>query len=97
MQKVSEIIKDKKIVCVRQIERPVVSAERYWQAHDLSKKFGIGIKIMLRLLKKYPFSQIMGIYSWWADYPFKKKVNIGLLVWKLKELYPDQKLGIDKH
>ena len=88
MEKIGEIIKNKKIIRVSRIERPLVSAERYWQAHDLSKKFSIDIKIMLRLLKKYPFSQIMGVYSWWADYPLKRKVNIGLLIWKLKELYP---------
>ena len=88
MEKISEIIKNKKIVRVVRFDKPLVSAERYWQALDLSKKFGIGIRIMLRLLKKYPFSQIMGIYSWWADYPLKRKENIGLLIWKLKELYP---------
>ena len=86
MEKVSEIIKNKKII---RVGKPLkITYERYWNAKDLSKKFGLDIKIMLRLLKRYTFSQISSIYSWWADYPLKEKNNIGLLIWRLKELYP---------
>jgi len=83
---IKEILKNKKIRRIDKTNRPING--KYEQALLLGKKFNIGIPVILRLMKKYSFKEITGVYSWWADYPLKYDHNIGLLVWKLKELYP---------
>jgi len=83
---IKEILKNKKIRRIDKTNRPV--NEKYNQALLLEEKFKLNFTIFLRLMKKYSFKEISNVYSWWADYPVKEEVNVGLLVWKLKELYP---------
>lgn len=83
--KISEILKNKKI---KKVEKKKPVNERYCEALVLEENFKIDVPILLRLMKKYTFKEISSIYAWWADYPLKYDKNIGLLVWKLKELYP---------
>ena len=84
--RINEILKNKKIKRVEKTNRPI--NEKFHQALVLQEKFNLSVPIILRLMKKYNFEEIKSVYSWWADYPLKNDVNIGLLVWKLKELYP---------
>jgi len=88
MEKISEILKTKKVEKVEKTSKPV--NKKYHQSLLLEKKFNLKFEIFLRLMKKYSFEEIMSIYSWWADYPLKHKFNVGLLIWKLKELYPNK-------
>ncbi len=62
----------------------------YGVACELQKKLDIPLSICFRLLKKHTFEELQPLISWWADYLFKRKNNIGLLYWKLKQLYPEK-------
>ena len=88
MKKISEILRTKKVKKIEKTGKLV--NEKYHQSLLLEKKFNLKFVIFLGLMKKYSFNEIMSVYSWWADYPLKHTFNIGLLIWKLKELYPNK-------
>lgn len=60
----------------------------YGIALDLQRKLDLPLSICFQLFKKHTLKELSILVSWWGDYPFKRKNNIGLLYWKLKELYP---------
>lgn len=83
MKKISEIISK------RPLKRVIKPARHgnpmYGIALDLQREFGITLPMCFKLLKQYRRETMIAVRTWWKDYPFKRKNNIGLLIWKLKQ------------
>lgn len=84
MEKISVVIKKKKIK-VRKSTTRRRGNPLYGVAMDISREFNISIGMSFKLMKTYGPKKVATVRSWWSDYPFKKKNNIGLLIWKLKQ------------
>jgi len=88
MESIRELLKNKKITLNNKPQHRGNSM--YGVAVDLERKLDIPISLCFRLLKKFTPMELSSLTSWWKDYPFKKANNIGLLYWKLKQLYPNK-------
>lgn len=87
MENIGSLLRNK--VIVREEEKPKRKGNpMFGMACSLQEKIGIPLPMCFKLLKKYTPQELSRLVSWWSDYPFKKANNIGLLLWKLKQLYP---------
>lgn len=89
MQTIGSILKDRKIVISKQPQRR--GNPLYGLAVQLQMDLGISFPMCFKLLKQYDVELIRQLTSWWRDYPFKKKNNYGLLIWKLKKLEEERR------
>lgn len=88
MESVRDLLKNKALVFNTKPKRK--GNPMYGLAVDLERNLDLPIAMCFKLLKKYTPQELSKLTTWWKDYPFKKSNNVGLIYWKLKQLYPNK-------
>ncbi len=83
MEKLGDILKQKKFAAVSRSTRPINS--RWELAQEFGEYVGLKTLFVLKLFKLYGMERVLGLRSWLKDCPHDPKKYAGLVVWKLKK------------
>jgi hypothetical protein len=91
MDSLEELLKHRPLPSAQKTLKPKRKGNPFYGlAMDLERNLDLPLPMCFKLLKKYTPKELSALSTWWKDYPFKKQNNIGLLMWKLKQLYPNK-------